>query len=153
MTPYAETSAVLRWLFNESGGDEILELLRSSTKVVCSRLTLIETYRSLRRAVALGELAETTAAEVRAVLAQASARWALLEISSAVGERAEQAFPVEPVRTLDAIHLASALLLRQSIPDLSVLSTDTRVRDNASQLGFDVFPTSAEPEPSAPGSR
>jgi predicted nucleic acid-binding protein len=144
---------VLRWLFNESGCDEVLELLRSSTKVVCSRLTLIETYRSLRRAVALGELVETAAAEVRAVLAQAAARWALLEISSVVGERAEQAFPVEPIRTLDAIHLASALLLRQSIPDLSVLSTDSRVRDNASELGFEIFPTSADPQHSASASR
>ena len=131
---------MLRWLFNESGGDQILGLLRSTTKVVCSRLTLIETHRSLRRAVALGDLVETAAAEVRAVLAQAVARWALLEISLAVGERAEQAFPVEPIRTLDAIHLASALLLRQSIPDLSILSTDSRVRENASQLGFEVLP-------------
>ena len=148
MTLYAETSAVLRWLFNEAGADEVLELLRSSTKVVCSRLTLIETHRSLRRAVTLGELAEATAAEVRAVLAQAAARWALLEISSVVGERAEQAFPVEPIRTLDAIHLASALLLRQSLPDLSVLSTDSRVRDNASELGFEIFPRSDDLQPS-----
>ena len=148
MTLYAETSAVLSWLFNEAGADEVLELLRSSTKVVCSRLTLIETHRSLRRAVTLGELAEATAAEVRAVLAQAAARWALLEIFSVVGERAEQAFPVEPIRTLDAIHLASALLLRQSIPDLSVLSTDSRVRDNASELGFEILPRSDDVQPS-----
>jgi predicted nucleic acid-binding protein len=140
LTLYAETSAVLRWLFNEALANEVLELLRSSAKVVCSRLTLIETHRSLRRAVTLGELRETAAAEVRAVFAQAGARWALLEISSVVSERAEQAFPVEPIRTLDAIHLASALLLRQSIPDLSVLSTDARVRDNASELGFEVLP-------------
>ncbi len=140
MTLYAETSAVLRWLFNEARADEVLELLRSSAKVVCSRLTLIETHRSLRRAVTLGELRETTAAEVRAVFAQAAARWGLLEMSSLVSERAEQAFPVEPIRTLDAIHLASALVLRQSIPDLSVLSTDSRVRDNASQLGFEILP-------------
>ena len=148
MTLYAETSAVLSWLFNEAGADEVLELLRSSTKVVCSRLTLIETHRSLRRAVTLGELGEAPAAEVRSVLAQAAARWALLEIFSVVGERAEQAFPVEPIRTLDAIHLASALLLRQSIPDLSVLSTDSRVRDNASELGFEILPRSDDLQPS-----
>jgi uncharacterized protein with PIN domain len=140
LTVYAETSAVLRWLFNEPGADQILERLRSATKVVCSRLTLIETHRSLRRAVALDELSEAAAAEVRAVFAQAAARWALLEISSAVGERAEKAFPVEPIRTLDAIHLASALVLRESMPDLSVLSADSRVRDNASELGFETFP-------------
>jgi hypothetical protein len=69
---YAETSAVLRWLFNESGGDEILERLRSSEKVVCSRLTLIESHRSIHRAIALRELAEAEAAEVRAAVAQSA---------------------------------------------------------------------------------
>lgn len=88
----------------------------------------------------LKELAETDAAEVRATLTQAAARWALLEISSEVAARAEQAFPVEPVRTLDALHLASALLLRHSIPDLIVVSTDDRIRANASELGFELFP-------------
>jgi len=142
LTVYAETSAVLRWLFNEPQGDEILDTLRAAPKVACSRLTLIESHRAIRRAVVLEELIETDAAEVRATLAQAAARWAVLEISSDVASRAEQAFPVEPVRTLDAVHLASALLLRHVIPDLVVASTDSRVRDNASQLGFAIVPVS-----------
>jgi len=66
----------------------------------------------------------------------------VLEISSDVASRAEQAFPVEPVRTLDAVHLASALLLRHVIADLVVASTDSRVRENASQLGFAIVPVS-----------
>ena len=140
LTVYAETSAVLRWLFNEPRGEEILEILRASPKVICSRLTLVESHRAIRRAVVLEDLTETDAAEVRATLAQASARWAVLEISPDVASRAEQAFPVEPVRTLDAVHLASALLLRHSLPELVVVSTDTRVRDNASQLGFEIVP-------------
>jgi predicted nucleic acid-binding protein len=142
LTVYAETSAVLRWLFNEPQGEEILETLRASPKVVCSRLTLIESHRAIRRAVTLEDLVETDAAEVRATLAQAAGRWAVLEISFDVASRAEQAFPTEPVRTLDAVHLASALLLRQAIPDLVVVSTDTRIRGNASQLGFEIFPAS-----------
>jgi hypothetical protein len=36
--------------------------------------------------------------------------------------------------------VASALLLRRSIPDLVVVSTDDRLRANASQLGFEIFP-------------
>ena len=107
---------------------------------MCSRLTLIESHRAIRRAVVLNSLVETGAAEVRATLAQAAARWAVLEISSEVAARAEQAFPVEPVRTLDAIHLASALLLRHSLPDLVVVSTDERIRANAAQLGLGIFP-------------
>ena len=45
MTLYAETSAELRWLFGEPRGEEIERLLRSASKAVCSRLTLIEVRR------------------------------------------------------------------------------------------------------------
>lgn len=149
MMVYAEASSVLRWLFNEPLGQEILEKLQSAPKVVCSRLTLIESHRAIRRAVLLELLREADAAEVRSTLAQAAARWAVLEISSEVASRAEQPFPVEPVRTLDAIHLASALTLRHSVSDLEVLSTDRRVRDNAAQLGFEIFPAEIESDPSS----
>jgi hypothetical protein len=137
---YAETSAVLRWLFNEAGGEEIFDRLRGAAKVVCSRLTLIETRRSVQRAVATAGILAAEAADLRATLAQAAARWALLELSADVAARAEQGFPAEPVRTLDAIHLASALCLRESLPDLAVVSTDERVRRNSALLGFDVLP-------------
>jgi len=54
--------------------------------------------------------------------------------------RARQAFPVEPVRTLDALHLASVLAWDQAIDRLTVVSCDDRVRSNALALGFDVVP-------------
>lgn len=140
MIVYAESSAVLRWLFNEGGGAAILDQLRDAEKVVCSRLTLIESRRSIHRAVITKCIRETEAADLRAALSQAAARWALLEISPEVAARAEQSFPAEPVRTLDALHLASALLLREALPTLALLSTDDRVRENATLLGFDILP-------------
>jgi hypothetical protein len=41
---------------------------------------------------------------------------------------------------LDAVHLATAERLSSALPDLLVLSTDDRVRRNASGLGFAVRP-------------
>jgi predicted DNA-binding protein (UPF0278 family) len=51
-----------------------------------------------------------------------------------------QTFPREPVRTLDAIHLATALLHAAEIGALVVLSIDQRVRANADALGLAVVP-------------
>jgi predicted nucleic acid-binding protein len=136
MTVYAETSAVLRWLFGEGGGDELRRALAASTKVTSSRLTLIETRRVIRRAERDGRLTAAEGADILAVFAQAASTWAVLEISEDVARRAEEAFPNEPVRTLDAVHLASALFLRQSFPDLVVLTADERVGTNAALLGF-----------------
>lgn len=136
MTLYAETSAVLRWLFNESGGEAIRTLFATAQQVVSSRLILIETRRVVHRAERDSRLSAAECADVLAVFAQAAATWAILEISDQVARRAEEGFPSEPVRTLDAIHLASALLLRQSFPALLVVSADERVRTNAAFLGF-----------------
>jgi len=94
----------------------------------------------IRHAVAQKLLDEVGSTTVLEVFAQAGAGWAILELSREVAERAEGSFAVEPVRTLDALHLASALLLRQALPDLRILSTDDRVRSNGRGLGFEVFP-------------
>jgi predicted nucleic acid-binding protein len=136
VTLYAETSAVLRWLFAEEGGAAIRSALAAAEKVTSSRLALIETRRVVRRAEREGRITGAQAADLLAVFAQATSTWALLEISEEVARRAEGSFPNEPVRTLDAIHLASALFLRQSFPDLVILTADDRVRANAALLGF-----------------
>jgi predicted nucleic acid-binding protein len=140
VTVYAETSAVLRWLFAEAGGEVVRAALAGAGKVVSSRLTMIETRRVVRRAEREGRIKAAQAADVLAVFTQAASTWALLEVSEAVAYRAEEGFPNEPVRTLDAIHLASALFLRQSFPDLVIATTDGRVEGNAALLGFQTTP-------------
>ena len=136
MTIYAETSAVLRWLFAEEGGEEFRAAFAAAEKVTTSRLALIETRRVVRRAERERRITAAQSADLLAVFAQAASTWAILEISEEIARRAEDGFPNEPVRTLDAIHLASALFLRQSFPDLVVSSADERVRANAALLGF-----------------
>ncbi len=69
-----------------------------------------------------------------------SSHWTLLRIGPEVVERARRPFPGLPIRTLDAIHLASLLVARSAIPGLALLSLDTRVRDVAVQLGIKVEP-------------
>ena len=54
--------------------------------------------------------------------------------------RSRRSFPCEPIRALDAIHLATALSVRTLSPDVRVLSFDDRIRDNAASLGFQVAP-------------
>jgi predicted nucleic acid-binding protein len=140
MTVYAETNAVLRWLFAEPGGDRVRQAFAAARKVVASRLTLIETRRTPRRAERDGRVSAAEVGDLLALLARATTVWAVLEISPDVARRAESDFPIEPVRTLDAIHLASALVLRGSFPDLVVASADERLRANASQLGLRADP-------------
>jgi predicted nucleic acid-binding protein len=108
--------------------------------VMASDLVLIECARVLIRAVTIGEIDEATAADRRAYLNAAAAHWHLWRLSLDIVDRARRPFPSEPVRTLDAIHLASALAVRSTVPGVELLSLDDRIRRTGEQLGFRLQP-------------
>jgi predicted nucleic acid-binding protein len=108
--------------------------------VLASCITLVECDRVLIRAVGLGLLSEAAAAERRAVLAGAAEHWVILDLDATIVDRARRPFPAEPLRTLDALHLATALTARALVPELSVLTLDERVRRSAEQMGLRVLP-------------
>jgi predicted nucleic acid-binding protein len=137
---YAESSAVLAWLLGEEAGYRVREVLRRAALVTASDVALLECDRVLIRAVTLGEIDEATAADRRVLLNAAAAHWHLWRVSSEIVDRARRPFPVEPVRTLDAIHLASALAVRSAVPGIELLSLDDRIRQSGKQLGFRLQP-------------
>lgn len=140
MKLYAESSAVLAWILKQEAGDRVREALRAAEDVITSDLTLIECDRVLIRGVALGDLEETDGAGRRVQLSATASRWRVLRISPEIVERARQPFPAEPLRSLDAIHLASALVARAAVPGLQLLSLDDRIRAAARRLGFKLQP-------------
>jgi predicted nucleic acid-binding protein len=137
---YAESSAVLAWLLDEHHGAFVRQALAQADIVVASDLTLIECDRVLHRATALGDLTEAEAADRRAHLTTASAHWHILRIGAEVVDRARQPFPGDPIRTLDAIHVASVLVARSAVAGLRLLSVDNRIRAVARTLGLTLLP-------------
>ncbi len=140
MNLYAETSAVLAWLLDEPTAPAMRRLLGEAGIIIASDLTLIECDRVLLRAVALKDLTEAEAADRRAHLSTAAAHWQVLRIAGEIVDRARQPFPGDPIRTLDAIHLASLLVARSAVVGLRLLSLDERVRQAAKGLGVVVEP-------------
>jgi predicted nucleic acid-binding protein len=133
---YLETSAVLRWLLGESDAQEIAARIQEAAEPVCSVLTILETHRVLIRAERERPSRGRQLGLLRRQLAEASADWNVLEITPQVCVRAGEPFPVEPVRTLDAIHLATALHFARAFPSLSVLTFDERIVVNLDPLGL-----------------
>lgn len=140
MIVYAETSAVLAWLLHESNGKLVQEILESAEAVVTAELTLVECDRVLHRAAWVGDITAPAASERRAYLNRKSGTWHFVRFVTEVIERARAPFPAEPIRALDALHLASALVARSTLPELTLLSLDRRVRTCASELGFELQP-------------
>jgi predicted nucleic acid-binding protein len=137
---YAESSAVLAWVLDENSAAAVRQSLAAAEIIVASDLTLIECDRVVLRAAALGELTEAEAADRRAHLTAAASHWQILRVAPEIVERARQPFPGEPIRTLDAIHLASALTARTAIVGLMLLSLDDRVRKAGKRLGLGIIP-------------
>jgi PIN domain-containing protein len=137
---YAESSAVLAWLFGESMGREVSSVLEDAQFVVASDLTLVECDRALIRAQAIRTVGERRVAELRTKLVARAAHWNLMRLDAPVVARARRTFPGEPIRTLDALHLASALVARASVEDLVMLSLDRRLRASAAELGLAIAP-------------
>ncbi len=60
--------------------------------------------------------------------------------AAALLERARRPFAAEPIRTLDALHLAGALVARVAFAGLVLLSLDRRIRTAAQELAFPLLP-------------
>ena len=140
MIAYAESSAVLAWLLGEADGGPVRRLLADAERVVASTLTPLECARTLARGVATGRVRDGDDLAARRLLDEASRGWALLEMSGAVLDRAARRFPEEPVRTVDALHLASAAVFDEALGGVVMISLDERIRANAAALGMKVLP-------------
>jgi predicted nucleic acid-binding protein len=135
-----ESSAVLTWLLDEARGAEINTFLLNAELVLTSNLTWIECDRVLHRYAALEQGPNIDTSQIRERFEEIQVLWTSLDLSVECQQRARRSFPVEPVRTLDALHLATAMLAAEWVPNLRLLSLDIRLRENAVALGLEVLP-------------
>lgn len=140
MTLYAESSAVLAWLRDEQRGPTVRQALAGADRVITSDLTLIECDRALLRLAALGVMTGDELADRQSRLIAAARPWSMMSIAPPIVDRARRPFPDDAIRSLDAIHLASALVARAEIGDLALLTLDDRIRTAGQRLGFRIVP-------------
>lgn len=109
MTLYLDSSALLRLVLREAGS---LEEIRSADALVSSELLAVECPRTIDRLRLQGALSLEEAVAMR----NATAEWLeavdLVLLQRPVLSRAADPLPT-PLGTLDAIHLATALLWRE----------------------------------------
>lgn len=130
----------MAWLLGEPSGRSVRPVLEREEHVFSSALTIVEVERAILRGLRESRLDSKRAGEARTRLSRTSEYWTLLRLDREVLDRAGRSFPEEPIRTLDALHLSSALQVGRFVEELSVLSLDDRIRASASALGFPVLP-------------
>ena len=142
-TLYVESSALLRVLLE---GDSTLErTLGGYARLFTSALTLIEVPRALVRARHEERLTLPVFEDVRRRFSAFERACTVAEITRTVRERAALEFPVEPLRSLDAIHLATIVVWTAALRPIVVASCHERVGRNARALGYEVVPQPRAP--------
>lgn len=131
---------MVSWLLGEAGSEGARRALAEAAHILTSELTLVECDRALIRARTSLNLGAAEIEKRRALLESRARHWTLMAIGPAVIDRARRPFPVEPIRTLDALHMASALGAKEAFDDLVMLSFDHRVRAAARAVGLGVLP-------------
>ena len=131
---YIETSALV------AAGVEreatAIQAIRGEGVRIASTLTFAETRRTLSVARTSGRLSPEEHQSRLTWLRRFERRCEVVDISTPVLARLGRPFAVEPVRSLDAIHLATIETLEEDPASVAVVTRDRRIADNARAMGY-----------------
>ena len=139
LTPgYFDTSALIKCYVEEPGSDPALAAFTSHV-VVSSAIAPGEIASAVRRRRDAGDLSESGVSAIDARVRQDRRQWELRTVDASVLEHAERITRSLAVRTLDALHLASAIAVGEELGHaLHFVTGDLRQRSAALALGLDL---------------
>ena len=133
---YVETSALLSSVFvHESGSSASISF---PGRCFTSALTIAEANRGVTKARLGGLLGAAEERRVIGLLERFFLNCDVVAVSDEILLRAGRDFPAEPLRTLDAIHLATVVSSGMPARLVRVVTRDRRVRANAIAMGYAV---------------
>lgn len=143
---YYDTSALVKQYLQEAGSKLVLELLKSGEKVYTASLTYAETHAAFSRRTREGRLTRETTKRLALRFDKDWESYDIVVLSENVFRLARQMLYRHPLRSADAIHLASALLLARTSPrsSWSFVCADGRLCDAAKSEGFQPIFTTAD---------
>jgi predicted nucleic acid-binding protein len=133
---YIESSALVAAMLEGDAAGKAS--IRAQGQRVTSALTIAETSRAILRARLSGRITAQQHRAALLTLQRFARRCYIVSVSETILTRAGHPFPVEPIRTLDAIHLATAEALGDPPALVIIVTRDLRVRENATALGYPV---------------
>jgi len=146
---YLDSNAWVKRYCRELGSAWMAQFVAQGPRLACATLGLVEVVATLARKGKAGELPPDA---LRSKLAQARKDWrafAEVRLTSDVAELALEVAQNHALRGADAVHLASAIFLRRSLPsredDVAIVTSDLELASAAEQEGFAVLdPEQAE---------
>ena len=134
MIAYVDSSVILRIVLGQANQLDAWQRLERS---VASELVRVECLRTIDRARLAGRLDDATVASRRSGLLELLDGLELVGLEPAILDRAADPFPTS-ISTLDAMHLATALAIRDDIPSMAFATHDQSLGIAAAAMGFEV---------------
>jgi uncharacterized protein len=133
---YLDASVILRRVLQQPG---LTLELGPNDDAISSSLAQVECFRALDRLRLLGAIDEMAQVRTRTLVYQAFESCDVIEPGPAVLERAAMPFPTS-LKTLDAIHVATALVYREATGNPVRMATHDRALARASRsMGLEVI--------------
>ena len=138
---YLESSAIVALLVDtEPAHAAMFALAAQPQRMVTSVITVVECRRALMRAHAQRRFDRLTLDAAQFQLSRLLQRCDLFEVDDAIVSLASDPLGDEHLRTLDALHVATAMVARSAFGPLGFVSLDARVRTAAAANGLSVLP-------------
>ena len=142
MRIFFDTSALTKRYVEEEGSEQVRALCAEADALGVSVLVLPELISTLCRLVREGRLSSEGYRSLKSAVQADLADADLCDLSQKIFEQALRCLEDHPLRTLDALHVGSALVYQ---PDLFV-SADRRQAEAANHEGLRVMDLSRRPE-------
>ena len=134
MKVFFDSSAYAKRFYNEAGSDEVDNICANASELILSTLAIPEIISSLSRKKREGNIPEKDYINARSKLYNEAKDAVLIRIDSLILDNTINLLEKFPLRTLDAIHIASAI---DSEVDLFVTS-DKKQHEVALKSGLQV---------------
>ena len=135
---YFDTSVLVKRYVREQGSARARALLRRY-RFLSSALAPAEALSALTRRRAAGDVDEQDSVAILNRMHKDRAYWTFVEVTPLVLSRAEELMVKTALRTLDAIHVASAMTFQATLGTaIPFITGDARQREVADQSAMDV---------------
>ncbi len=138
MNSYLDASALVKLVLAEPGTDVVEDIWTHSAGVCSSLICYPELRAAIAYAVRGGRVREADVSAFRAAVEFVWDQVIGIEVDDRVVRAAGDLAERHRLRAADAIHLASAVRIRE--PDTSFVAFDARLREAAAAEGFQVLP-------------
>ncbi len=141
MILYLDTSALIKKYFKETGSDEIISKWQTATGIVTSSVAYAESLASIYRKKRETKFGNDKLQNILAAFRRDWNSFIRVEVTDDLKEWIDKTVSRYPLRGFDAIHLASALIVHNSLPEEFLFACyDKKLLSAAHKTGLKTLP-------------